>query len=261
MCRRAGTTGQIHTLVVTLEPCNHFGRTGPCVDAILTTPAKRVIIGTADPNPKVRGLGAERLAAAGIEVTFIDRIDAALAAQSRRLIAPFTKWARTGLPFVTVKQALDESGGMIPPPGQKTFTSPASLTFAHRLRRRADAIVTGSGTILADQPAFTVRHIADHPDKRRVLVILDRRGRVPGGYLEAAKAGGFDPLIAADFSEALAALGEGGALEVLVEAGPQLTGYILDNALWDEHVLIRKSASGEADDISIRMRGNVLRHH
>jgi diaminohydroxyphosphoribosylaminopyrimidine deaminase/5-amino-6-(5-phosphoribosylamino)uracil reductase len=254
-CRRAGTLPRIHTVVVTLEPCNHFGRTPPCAEAILNTPAQRVVIGAADPNPKVCGGGADRLIAAGIDVMFMERIDKNLAAQSRRLIAPFAKWSKTGLPFVTVKQALDETGSMSPPPGQKTFTSPSSLDLAHRLRRRADAMMTGSGTILADLPEFTVRRVPDHPAKRRVLTILDRRGRVPESYLEQARHRGFDPLIATDVAEALTALGEKEVLEVLVEAGPQLTSYILHHALWDEHVLIRKSANGQ-DDVSITHRSH-----
>ena len=74
---------------------------------------------------------------------------------------------------------------MVPPLGRKTFTSQASLTLAHRMRRRADAILTGSGTILADRPEFTVRHVPDHPGKSRILAILDRGGRVPADYLAA----------------------------------------------------------------------------
>ena len=255
-CRAAGSVERIHSVVVTLEPCNHHGRTPPCTDAILSTPASHVWIVGGDPNPRVAGGGAARLAAAGLSVGFLADLDhpdaPRLAAEAKRLIAPFVKWSTTGRPFVTVKQALDDTGSMIPPPGRKTFTSETSLTLAHRLRRRADAILTSAGTILADDPEFTVRRVPDHPDKRRLLAILDRRGRVPADYLTAAAQRGLRPLIFADLDEALARLGAEGVHEVLVEAGPTLTAAVLAAGLWDEHVVIAK---GDPDRITI------LRNH
>lgn len=246
-------------MVVTLEPCNHTGRTPPCADAILNTPARQLWIGIRDPNPAVPGGGAARLAAGGLVVRFIEALEeassATLASAARRLIGPFAKRARTGLPWVTVKQALDRSGGMAPPPGLKTFTSDASLEFAHALRRRADAILTGSGTVLADEPEFTVRRVPDFPGKRRQLVILDRRDRVPQAYLRVATERGFEVSVDGSLTRALERLGGAGALEVLVEAGPALTGAILDSELWDERVLIRQSPHhGGEDVISIRQR-------
>jgi diaminohydroxyphosphoribosylaminopyrimidine deaminase/5-amino-6-(5-phosphoribosylamino)uracil reductase len=133
---------------------------------------------------------------------------------------------------------------MIPPPGQKTFTSESSLRFAHELRRRADAILTGSGTVLADDPEFTVRRVPDHTVvaqglKPRRLVVLDRGGRVPRGWLKRAEKLGFDVWLRGDAREALNELGSSGALEVLVEAGPSVSEFFLSQSLWDEHVLIR----------------------
>jgi diaminohydroxyphosphoribosylaminopyrimidine deaminase/5-amino-6-(5-phosphoribosylamino)uracil reductase len=258
-CRDNGLTDRIDTVVVTLEPCNHFGRTPPCVDAILGTPARRVVVGALDPNPRVDGNGLQRLAARGLTVSMIDTLNhpdaAELAAACRRLIAPFAKHALTGMPWVTVKRAFDRTGGMIPPAGRKTFTSPESLILAHRLRRRADAIMTGSGTILADLPEFTVRHLLDHPGKRRQLVILDRRARVPAHYIDEARARSFDVSIETDLTDALANLGEAGALEVLVEAGPTLTDAVLAAGLWDEDVTIRQ---GDPDRVSIRTRHDIV---
>ncbi len=258
--RAAGIASRIHTVVVTLEPCNHHGRTPPCADAILATPARRVIIGAPDPNPAVAGGGALRLASAGLSVTFAaDLPDARarrLALRAARLVAPFTRRAITGLPWVTVKQALDEAGGMAPPAGAKTFTSPASLTLAHSLRRRADAILTGSGTILADDPEFTVRRVRDFAGKQRTLAILDRRGRVPDAYVAAAEARGFAVIRPETPEAALAALGRRGVMEVLVEAGPSLTASMLDDGLWDEHVLIEK---GEPDRVSVFHRDPQFR--
>ena len=274
LCAEAGTTAAIHTAVVTLEPCNHHGRTPPCSEALLATPVRSVWIASADPNPHVAGGGARRLAAAGVTVRFLAELatpDAAdLLGKAQRPIAPFAKRSRTGLPFVVVKQALNSAGSMIPPVGQTTFTSPSSLDLAHRLRREADAILTGSGTILADDPAFTVRRVADHAGKRRPLVILDRRGRVSQRYLAGAQERSFVPSIATDLATALAELGAAGCLSVLVEAGLSLTQTILASALWDEHVLIEQAADGGADRVSIRQRissditgkdHDVFRHH
>ena len=273
-CRTAGMLGCIHTIVVTLEPCNHHGRTAPCTEAILATGARTVWYGAADPNTSVRGGGAAQLASAGLSVAKAESLRVreapALAEACARLIAPFAKRARTGLPWITVKQALNRAGTMLPPAGAKTFTSETSLRFSHTLRKRADAILTGSGTVLADEPEFTVRRVADFPAKRRGLAILDRRRRVPETYLETARTRGFDPWRAASPHEALMRLGEEGALEVLVEAGPALTESILADGLWDEHVVIRQAPLiGGEDAITItpavpmRMRGglHVLGHH
>jgi diaminohydroxyphosphoribosylaminopyrimidine deaminase/5-amino-6-(5-phosphoribosylamino)uracil reductase len=256
-CARAGVLARLHTLVVTLEPCNHVGRTPPCVDAVLTTPARAAWIGARDPNPRVAGGGAARLAAAGLDVRFADALtDPAagdLARASRRLIAPFGLWSRSGRPWITVKQALTPAGSMIPPPGTTTFTSPESLDLAHRLRRRADAILTGSGCVLADSPAFTVRRVVDHPGNRRILAILDRRGRVPASYVTAAQARGFDVRLRTDLDGLVRELGAADVLEVLVEAGPTLHASLMDEGLWDEHVTIRQQVGGP-DLVTSRLR-------
>lgn len=259
LARQRGLTSRIHTVVVTLEPCNHHGRTPPCTEAILTTPAEFLVIGCADPNPHVAGGGAVRLGDAGLDVTYLEAMTGdpagAAALACRRLIAPFAKKAATGLPWITLKQALDERGSMIPPSGEKTFTSAVSLKLAHRLRRRADAIVTGSGTVLADNPSFTVRHVSDFTEKKRSLAILDRRGRVAGSYLYEARARGFEPFVAQSFSDALRQIGAAGAQEVLVEAGPLLTDHVLQSGLWDAHVVITKSAAAnDGDAVAVHYR-------
>jgi diaminohydroxyphosphoribosylaminopyrimidine deaminase/5-amino-6-(5-phosphoribosylamino)uracil reductase len=258
-CRRAGTFGRIHTVVVTLEPCNHTGRTPPCVDAILASPARMVWFGVRDPNAEVLGGGAGRLSAAGLGVGVLEDLPhpeaADLAQMARRLVAPFRQWKQIGRPWLTVKQALDANGSMVPPPGRTTFTSQASLTLAHRLRRRADAIVTGAGCVLADDPAFTVRHVPDHFGKRRTLAILDRRGRVPTSYVTAAEERGFKVLIRGDLMDLLRELGAAGVMEALVEAGPTLLGAILEAGLWDERVVIRQNAVLERPDtVDVRTR-------
>lgn len=252
LAHERGVATRIHTVVVTLEPCNHTGRTPPCTEAILSTPARELWIGVKDPNPAVPGQGAGRLKAAGVTVGFVEDLrhaDAAkLHAAAQRLNAPFAKRSTTGLPWVTVKQAVARDGSMIPPAGQKTFTSAPSLIVAHQLRKRADAILTGSGTVLADSPEFTVRHVPDFPGKQRRLVILDRRRRVPANYLKAAAQRGFDVRVEDALAGALQALGSHGVLEVLVEAGPTLTRQVLNSGLWDEHYRIEQGAGADGSD-------------
>ncbi|WP_273689917.1 bifunctional diaminohydroxyphosphoribosylaminopyrimidine deaminase/5-amino-6-(5-phosphoribosylamino)uracil reductase RibD [Ketogulonicigenium vulgare] len=249
-CRAAGTYDQIDTFVVTLEPCNHHGQTAPCTDAILQTPARRVFIGARDPNPRVAGGGTARLRAAGLAVHDWQALGmAGTGIGADALIAPFRKRVLTGRPWITVKQVVDAGGSMIPPAGRKTFARQSSLELAHAMRRRAEVIVTGAGTVLADWPLFTVRHLPDFPDHRRALVVLDRRGRVPTRYLTDAQTRGFDARIATDLAEALH---DPRATEVLVEAGPILTDAVLQTALWDQHVLIRVGA--DADTITTTYR-------
>ena len=255
LCRERGTTGLIRSAVVTLEPCNHWGRTPPCSEALLATPVQTVWFGVPDIDPRAEG-GAARLRSAGREAIELgacsDPAAADLAAACRALVGPFAKRVLRGRPWVTVKQAVDLEGSMIPPPGRKTFTSPAALTFAHELRKRADAILTGSGTVLADNPEFTVRHVPDHSGKRRRLAVLDRHGRVPASYIAGATERGLDVSIEQDIEAALDRLGREGALEVLVEAGPRVTASVLEADLWDEHVVIRQAASSDVCEIRFR---------
>jgi diaminohydroxyphosphoribosylaminopyrimidine deaminase/5-amino-6-(5-phosphoribosylamino)uracil reductase len=259
LCRDAGTIDRARIAVVTLEPCSHVGRTPPCVDAILGTGIELVLVGACDPHPRAPGRGLARLEAAGRRVVPFAGLRhpraAELARSAARLIEPFACAVTRGRPFVTVKTALTAEGSMIPPPGRKTFTSQASLTRAHVLRRRADAILTGSGCVLADDPAFTVRLVADHPGKRRALAILDRRRRVPDAWFEGARARGLDPRRYDSLETALDDLGAGGALEVLVEAGPTLRAAVLESGLWDEEAVFQQAASaGAADEMRIVRR-------
>ncbi len=239
----------LHTLVITLEPCNHIGKTGACTRRILNTPTQRVVYGVQDPNPHVQGHGAETLLQAGLEVIQLKEFQN----ECKSLIQPFSHWIKTGRPWITLKTAYDETGSMIPPTGQKTFTSENSLIFAHQLRKKADAILTGSGTILADQPEFTVRKVQDHPstnEKKRWLVYMDRRERVSKEWVEKCKKRGFLPYRGIDLNEVIQDLGKKGVLEILVEAGPTLSKEILEKKLWNTHVKIMKQ-NATADQIEI----------
>jgi diaminohydroxyphosphoribosylaminopyrimidine deaminase/5-amino-6-(5-phosphoribosylamino)uracil reductase len=245
ICRAQNLLPRVHTICVTLEPCNHHGRTPPCSEAIIKAGIKRVVVGACDPNPNVKGGGIERLKEAGIEVVAGVNED-----ECRQLIHAFAYSVQTKRPWITIKRAFDVNGSMIPPKGQKTFTSPTSLRLAHRLRKKADAILTGSGTVLADAPLFTVRHTKDFAGKKRTLAILDRRGRVPQSYLKAAHEVGFVSIIFQDISAAIEGLAQSGVRDVLVEAGPTLAQVILDSGLWAMSVTIRQTSQqgGQEND-------------
>ncbi|MDD4615725.1 MAG: bifunctional diaminohydroxyphosphoribosylaminopyrimidine deaminase/5-amino-6-(5-phosphoribosylamino)uracil reductase RibD [Alphaproteobacteria bacterium] len=236
LCRERNVLSQVEAMAVTLEPCNHTGLTPPCAEAIIAAGIRTVAVGAKDPNPRVKGGGINRLRKAGIEV-----IEGIKSEACQNLIHAFAFFSKTGKPFVTVKRAFDASGGMIPPKGQKTFTSPESLALAHCLRKKADAILTGSGTILADNPDFTVRHVPDYKSKRRILAILDRRARVPKAYLEAATERGLVPVVYADLGQCIADLAQKNIQDVLVEAGPRLSDAILASPYWTLRVDIHKS--------------------
>jgi diaminohydroxyphosphoribosylaminopyrimidine deaminase/5-amino-6-(5-phosphoribosylamino)uracil reductase len=248
LLRAQNRLNETATLCVTLEPCNHHGRTPPCTEAIIASGIKRVIIGARDPNPHVAGGGTARLRAAGIEV-----IEGVAQDECRQLIHAFAHTMQTGRPFITVKRAFTREGSMIPPKGQKTFTSPDSLRLAHALRKKAGAILTGSGTVLADNPLFTVRHVPDYLNIRRFLAILDRRGRVPPSYLAAAAARGLDALIYQSLDAAIADLARRGVQDILVEAGPLLSQAVLDSPFWTMSVTFRQ-ADPDVVDVAFNPR-------
>lgn len=243
LCREQEILNQVQTLCVTLEPCNHQGRTPPCTEAIIKSGIKLVVIGTRDPNPKVKGDGVERLQQAGIEV-----IIGMAEAECQQLILAFAYTAKTGKPWITIKRAINREGTMLPPNGFKTFTSEASLVLAHRLRKKADAILTGSGTILADYPEFTVRHVPDYPEKKRFLAIMDRQKRVPDSYLAGARQRGYEPILYDNLERALKDLAAKGVQDILVEAGPILSQAMLDYPLWNMSVTIQ---AGDTDSVAV----------
>ena len=130
--REAGPRAHGGTLYVTLEPCNHYGRTPPCTEAVLASGIVRVVMGAQDPNPNVPGRGADYLRAAGVHVDVV----AALAAQCAELIAPFAKHVRTGLPWVRLKLAASLDGRIATARGvSKWITGPAARRVVHALRR------------------------------------------------------------------------------------------------------------------------------
>ncbi len=260
--KAAGEKARGATLYVTLEPCNHTGRTGPCTEAIIGAGVQRVIAAMDDPNPVNSGRGFERLRAAAIEV-----FTGVCEDEAQRLNEAFSWWIRTNRPFVTLKSALTLDGQLaLPPPRKKAaaksekrrasewITSEQSRAEVHHMRHASDALLTGIGTVLADNPLLTDR--SGLPRRKRLLrVILDSKLRlspksrivktsdddllvfttVPVNSANARKlqATGVEVIRTKtkrgriELSSVLAELGRREILSVLLEAGPTLNGAAL----------------------------------
>lgn len=229
----AGPAARGATLATTLEPCAHHGRTGPCADALIAAGVNRVLVGVEDPDANVAGRGVERLRAAGIDVTVGVR-----AAEVADQLAAYLHHRRTGRSYVVLKLAATLDGRTAAPDGTSQWiTGPAARADGHRLRAESDAIVVGAGTVRADDPALTVRHVPGR-DPRRVVL-----GRAPVGAqvhpcLEWS--GPVGPL--------LDRLGCDGVVQVLVEGGATVACQLLADDLVDRVVCYLAPAVFGGDD-------------
>jgi diaminohydroxyphosphoribosylaminopyrimidine deaminase/5-amino-6-(5-phosphoribosylamino)uracil reductase len=164
--RDAGSAAVGADLYVTLEPCCHQGRTGPCTEAVIAAGVRRVTVGVEDPNPRIAGEGIKRLRAAGVEVEV-----GLLAVECARLIAPFARHILSGLPFVIYKAAMTLDGQIAAASGDSRWVSGAqSRALVHRLRDRVDGIMVGAGTVIADNPRLTTRLEGGGRDPLRIVV-------------------------------------------------------------------------------------------
>lgn len=234
------------TVYVTLEPCNHDGRTPPCVPALVEAGVARVVAATEDPDPRVSGSGFEVLRGAGIEVEV-----GLMRVAAERLNAAYLHHRRTGRSFVSVKLALTLDGRTAAPDGSSQWiTGPEARRIVHARRLECDAVMVGAGTILADDPQLTVRHVAASRQPARVIV--DSTGRVPpraaalgeGSIVATTAAAPHEAQIAwkeagaevlvlpgsprgVDLGALVAALGARGFVEVFCEGGPRLASSLV----------------------------------
>ncbi len=254
----AGSRARGATLVVTLEPCSHHGRTPSCTDAIREAGIARVVAAMRDPFPKVDGRGFRRLRAAGIALEH-----GVLEAEALRLNEGFVSRMRGGRPFVLLKLALTVDGRTAVP-GRRYLSGKRALREVHRLRDRMDAVLVGVGTVLADDPQLTVREVRGRDPLR---VVVDTEARTP---LTARVVRARDPqrtmlLVARDadprrvnrlrqagvlvvsmpraeggldLERALRWLGEQGVNTVLSEAGPRVAGALVRGGLADRAMFI-----------------------
>jgi diaminohydroxyphosphoribosylaminopyrimidine deaminase/5-amino-6-(5-phosphoribosylamino)uracil reductase len=231
----AGDKASSATCYATLEPCLRW-----CVPALVSAGISRVVYATTDPNPQVDGQGHAALREAGIEVT-----SGICGDEARRLIEPFATWIATKRPFVTLKLAASLDGKVAAPDGTSQWiTGEEARAEVHELRRRVDAIMVGSGTVLVDDPLLTYR--GPQPGKQPLRVVLDSAGRVP----EAAKIRNDEaPTLVLthrdvavadgglDLGAVLDLLGSRGICHLLLEGGPTLASSFVHAGLVDELVL------------------------
>lgn len=268
--RAAGELTHGADLFVSLEPCSHFGKTPPCTDAVLKAGFRRIIIGCQDPAPHAAGKGIQKLRDAGLEVVVGICED-----EARRLIAPFGKLTIRGQPWVHAKWAMTLDGRIASRTGHSKWIScQQSQAWVHDFRSRMDAIITGAGTVRADDPRLTARpsgprmalrvvvdstgdsvtaqcQLVKTSAEAQVLVCVSQRCSQSG--LERLHALGMQTLQtqspgSVDVGAVLAELGRRHCTHVLLEAGPRLLGAFIDAELVDEvHAFIApKIVGGEA---------------
>jgi diaminohydroxyphosphoribosylaminopyrimidine deaminase/5-amino-6-(5-phosphoribosylamino)uracil reductase len=236
----AGDAAVGATLVCTLEPCSHHGRTPPCTDAIIAAGIGRVVVAVDDPDPKVAGSGIEALRRAGIAVDV-----GILAAEAEAQLAPYLHHRRTGRPYVICKLAMSVDAGIAAPDGTSQWiTGPDARRDAHRLRAESDAILVGAGTVRADDPELTVRHV-DGDDPLRVVL-----GTAPTG----AKV---HPCLEwhGDLDDLLVELGGRGVVQLMVEGGASVVGSFHAAGLVDRYVLYLAPALFGGSDATAAIGG------
>ena len=222
--RRAGARAKGAEVYVTLEPCNHHGRTPPCTEALIAAGVRRVFFGSRDPNPLVDGHGARRLQRAGIEVhegLLRDDCDASNEA--------WFKFITRGLPWVVLKAAVTLDGKLAARSrGLRWISGPESRALVHRWRNQLDAVLVGAGTVRSDDPLLTVRGIRG--GRNPVRVVLGD----PPEKARLWKEAGETVVAKGPLRSVLRGLARRGLTTVLVEGGAQVHGEFLRTGLWDE---------------------------
>ena len=229
-------------LYVTLEPCSHQGKTPPCTKALIKSGVKNVVVAMLDPNPMVSGRGVEFLQDAGIEVEI-----GLLQSEAMELNRGFIKRMETGIPFVTTKIAMSLDGGTAMNSGESQWiTSDAARLDVHKLRSNNQAIMTGSGTIINDDPKMTARLNDSEPNPLRVIV--DSGNKITDQKLNIFSSDASTLVLNNDNSRllpngkidlklALIMLGKMGINNLLLEAGSGLNGAMLEAGLIDEFII------------------------
>lgn len=215
------------TMYVTLEPCSHYGKTPPCARLLIDCGIPRVVVGSLDPNERVSGRGVRMLRQAGVEVKMLE---GDIARRCKALNKRFMTAHSLRRPHILLKWAQSRDGYMDinRGPGEPAcrFSTPLSTLMMHRERSLVDAIVTGSGTVIADSPRFTVRGWDGRSPR---VILLDRQGRVEdcdSRFEVMSRYGTLGSLMGRLFSD--------GIISVMVEAGPTLLKAFIDASLWDE---------------------------
>jgi len=258
-----GTARRGDTLYVTLEPCNHFGRTPPCTQAILEKGIRKVVVGMRDPNPHVTGGGCDYLSGQGVEV-----VTGVLEEECRRLNEWFVTYVTKGRPFVIAKTALTLDGWTATSTGHSRWvTNERSREWVHRLRHQVDGILVGVGTVMADDPLLNTRlkkgrgkdpvriivdthlripvnaRVLSHPHGSETLIAVSED--VPPRHLERLKTKGISFLVCPkkegriDLIALMDMLGKRSITSVLLEGGATLMGAMIREKLVDKFCIFK----------------------
>jgi len=223
---------------VTLEPCNHFGRTPPCTEALLWAGVSKVVIAHGDPNPMVRGNGITVLESAGISVE-----SGLLEKEAAEQMREFLHWCENHRPFVTVKVAVDANGSVDDLSKEAgRFTSEECLRRVHELRKDSCAILVGANTVIRDNPSLTVRLVES--ERQPIRIVIDPNNRIAAN--SKVLTDGVETKHLSDNFRGLPAMLEMlGDLEIqrlLVEGGPTTINHFLNQDLVDEFILVESKA-------------------
>jgi diaminohydroxyphosphoribosylaminopyrimidine deaminase/5-amino-6-(5-phosphoribosylamino)uracil reductase len=258
--QQAGERARGGTAVVTLEPCAHTGRTGPCADALIAAGIARVVVAVPEPTELAVG-GAQRLRDAGVDV----EIGVEQAEAEEGALAAWLTGVHEHRPYVVWKVAATLDGRVAAADGSSRWiTGPQTRAAVHRLRATCDAVVVGSGTALADDPQLTVRDADGRTaDRQPLRVVADRKGRLPATARVLDGAAPTHVSRAADPAALLAELFDRDVRRVLLEGGPTLAAAFLRNALVDEvllHLAPKLLGSGPSlvGDLGIQTIANAL---
>ena len=233
--RAAGASLVGATLYVTLEPCSHHGRTGPCCEAIVAAGITRVVAGIEDPDTKVSGKGFSYLREHNVDV-----VTDVCAEEIAQQLAPYIHHRRTGRPFVILKIACTLDARTTQPDGPRWITGESARVRVHELRAESDAIAVGMGTVLADNPALTVRD-AHGPSPRRIVLSRSRAIPADAAVLPATA---WDKTL----DELLDQLGADNVLQLMVEGGPTIATAFRSRGLVDQYVFhVAPTISGHPD--------------
>lgn len=232
--RAAGESLTGATLYTTLEPCSHTGRTGPCARAIIDAGITHVVAAIADPDEKVSGNGFAMLRAAGVNVTI-----GVCADDVTQQLAAYLHHRRTGRPFVMLKMATTLDARTSIPRGPRWITGDEARVRVHQLRAESDAILVGAGTVRADNPELTVRHV-DGPSPRRV--VLTSSPLPPDAAVHPCMQW------SGDIDDLLDDLGRDGVLQLMVEGGPTVATAFHERGLIDRYVFHIAPVIAGSDD-------------
>jgi len=249
----AGEKARGATLYVTLEPCNHHGKTPPCVDAVIAANIGRVVIGNTDPDPRTSGKSIEKLQSAGIEVTVLNKHR-----PTSLLHKAFFKRVETGLPYITAKLAVSNDGmvGRIGE-GNVPITGAEAKAWTHTLRSRVDAIAVGAKTAILDNPSLNVRLKGLEARSPKPMIFTSKPELVPASLKLIADHAAQIINTNGGLTQALRDVAKSGVNHLLIEGGPALLNSLLEEGLIDQFYLLESGKNIGKNGHTASMGSNI----